>query len=90
MTLHGTLDHAVADQPAKPRHHATSQVGRILKHFKKHGRVTNIELVRDFRILRGSERMRELKAEGYLIRSVKLSSTVWAYIYEGHADEVAR
>lgn len=83
MTLPRTLTEAVEDQPAKDKHGPTSQVGRILKHLQKHGRITNIQLVRDFHILRGSERIRELKAEGHNIRSVRLDRVTWVYIYEG-------
>lgn len=76
-----------AIQQTTPRHDPASQVGRILKHLRKHGRITNIELIQHHRILRGSERIRELRREGHLIRSVRLSPTVWAYIYDGHEDD---
>lgn len=65
------------------KHDPTSQCGRILRHLKEHGKITNIELVQNFHILRASERVRELRSEGHLIRSIRESNTVWVYVYEG-------
>ena len=63
-----------------------SQTGRILKHLKEHGHITNVEMW-NMNIQRGSERIRELKKEGYLITSTQYSKTVWAYVYKGHIDD---
>lgn len=63
-----------------------SQCKRILKVLKTKGRVTNIELV-NMCILRGSERIRELKGDGYRIVSHRVHGGVWEYIFKGHEDD---
>jgi hypothetical protein len=64
-------------------HDPTSQIDRLRKRFERDGRVTIIQMVKEIFILRGSERVRDLKAEGHLIRSVRESNTVWVYVHEG-------
>lgn len=73
----------MTDTKEQIRHDPTSQVGRLLKRFKRDGRITNIQMVKEMFILRGSERVRDLKAEGHLIKSIRESNTVWVYVYEG-------
>lgn len=68
------------------KHDPSSQCARILRHLKKHGKMTNIEMW-NMRIQRGSERIRNLKSEGYLINSIKLDRTTWVYVYCGHESE---
>lgn len=63
-----------------------SQAKRILKFLKLKGRITNVEMVR-MRILRGSERIRELKKDGYIIVSHHLTGGLWEYVYKGHEDD---
>lgn len=63
-----------------------TQTKRILKVLKTKGRVTNVELV-TMRILRGSERIRELKGDGYRIVSHHVMGGVWEYVYKGHEDD---
>jgi hypothetical protein len=71
------------DTDTQVRHDPTSQVGRLLKRFKRDGRITNIQMVKEMFILRASERVRELKSEGHVIKSIRESNTVWVYVYEG-------
>lgn len=63
-----------------------TQTGRILKRLKENGKITNVEMW-NMRIQRGSERIRELKSEGHIIRSVQLNRTTWVYVYDGHKDK---
>ncbi|SIS12079.1 helix-turn-helix domain-containing protein [Williamsia sterculiae] len=63
------------------KHRPDSQVARILRRLKSEGRITNIEMV-NLRILRGSERIRDLKREGHAIRSIQLNQTTWVYVLE--------
>lgn len=63
-----------------------SQARRILKFLKLKGRITNVEMVR-MRILRGSERIRELKADGYIIVTNHVKGGIWEYVYKGHEDD---
>lgn len=60
-------------QQSEPK--PTTQHGKIIKHLRQHGQITNAQLVNMY-ILRGSERMRELRAEGRGISD--------AYIVQGH------
>ncbi|WP_411741464.1 helix-turn-helix domain-containing protein [Rhodococcus sp. IEGM 1374] len=73
----------MTDTKEQVRHDPTSQVGRLLKRFKRDGRITNIQMVKEMFILRGSERVRELVKEGHNIRSIQLNRTTWVYVYEG-------
>lgn len=63
-----------------------SQTGRILKQLKEVGHITNVEMW-NMNIQRGSERIRELKKEGHLITSARLSGPKWIYVYKGHIDD---
>lgn len=63
-----------------------SQTKRILKFLKLKGRITNVEMVR-MRILRGSERIRELKKDGYIIVSHHINGGLWEYVFKGHEDD---
>ena len=63
-----------------------TQTAKILKLLKENGKITNADLW-NMRIQRGSERVRELKREGYIIKSVQNSKTLWTYVYMGHEDE---
>jgi hypothetical protein len=62
-----------------------SQTGRILKHLKEHGKISNAEMW-NMHIQRGSERIRELKREGHVIRTIHVKGPVWVYMYDGEAD----
>lgn len=64
-----------------------SQTGRILKHMQKHGQIRNSDMW-NMHIQRGSERIRELKAEGYKITSEHVEGALWVYRYHGHQDDV--
>lgn len=64
-----------------------SQNGRVLAHLKAHGLITNVHAVNEMKILRLSERIRELKAAGYQIETIKKSPEVWVYKYTGHQDD---
>lgn len=66
-----------------------SQTGQILKHLKENGSMTNTDMW-NRRIQRGSERIRELKREGYIIISNHVKGPLWEYIYMGHEDEVKK
>lgn len=63
-----------------------TQTGRILRRLKANGKITNADMW-NMRIQRGSERIRELKREGHIIKSVQNSKTLWTYVYMGHEDE---
>lgn len=63
-----------------------SQTGQILKHLKEHGSMTNTDMW-NRRIQRGSERIRELKKEGYIIVSNHVKGPLWEYVYKGHIDD---
>ena len=63
-----------------------SQTARILKHLKANGQISNTEMW-NMRIQRGSERIRELRAEGHLITSVHDKGPRWVYIYRGTAED---
>lgn len=86
MTLSRNLNRAAAEQPAKDKHSPTSQCARILKRLQQRGRITNVEMI-SMRILRGSERIRNLKAEGYVIKSNRVKGGLWEYVYFGHEDD---
>lgn len=64
----------------------TSQTSMILKQLKEVGHITNVEMW-NMNIQRGSERIRELKKEGYLITSARLSGPKWIYVFKGHIDD---
>lgn len=66
--------------------HKISQTAQILNYLKKHGSMTNTDMW-NRRIQRGSERIRELKKEGYIIVSNHVKGPLWEYIYKGHKDE---
>ncbi|MBJ8343974.1 helix-turn-helix domain-containing protein [Antrihabitans sp. YC2-6] len=80
MTLPRTLNEAV-EQQLEP----TTQTGRILKILQKDGEITNAQMWR-MKIQRGSERIRELKAEGHVIRSIHLKGPYWIYMYDGQGS----
>ena len=63
-----------------------SQTGQILKHLKEKGSMTNTDMW-NRRIQRGSERIRELKKEGYIIVSNHVKGPLWEYVYKGHIDD---
>lgn len=63
-----------------------SQTGQILKYLKEHGSMTNADMW-NRRIQRGSERIRELKKEGYIIVTNHVNGPTWEYIYKGHEDD---
>lgn len=63
-----------------------SQAKQILKVLKIKGRISNVEII-NMRILRGSERIRELKKDGYRIVSNRVKGGIWEYIYRGHEDD---
>mgnify|MGYP003511850019 CR=1 FL=1 len=63
-----------------------TQTAKILKRLKENGKITNADLW-NMRIQRGSERIRELKSEGHIIKSVQNNKTLWTYVYMGHEDE---
>lgn len=65
-----------------------SQTGEILKYLKEHGSMTNTDMW-NRRIQRGSERIRELKREGYIIVTNHVKGPLWEYIYKGHEDDEA-
>lgn len=63
-----------------------TQTGIILKHLKEHGSMTNADMW-NRRIQRGSERIRELKAEGHIIVTNHVKGPLWEYVYMGHPDD---
>lgn len=63
-----------------------SQAKRILRTLKAKGRITNVEII-DMHILRGSERIRELKGDGYRIVTNHIKGGIWEYVYRGHEDD---
>lgn len=63
-----------------------SQTAIILNYLKKYGSMTNADMW-NRRIQRGSERIRELKAEGHIIVTNHVKGSLWEYIYKGHEDE---
>jgi len=63
-----------------------SQTAQILKYLKEHGSITNADMW-NRKIQRGSERIRELKAEGHIIVSNHVKGPLWEYIYKGHEED---
>jgi hypothetical protein len=63
-----------------------SQAQKILKVLKDKGRITNVEIIKMY-ILRGSERIRELKKDGYRIVTHHVKGGIWEYVYMGHEDD---
>lgn len=63
-----------------------SHAKRILKVLKAKGRITNVEMYNMY-IHRGSERIRELKADGYRIVSHHVKGPLWEYVFKGHEDD---
>jgi hypothetical protein len=63
-----------------------SQAKKVLRVLKIKGRITNVELVQ-MHILRGSERIRELKADGYRIVTNHIKGGLWEYVFKGHEDD---
>lgn len=63
-----------------------SQTGRILKHLQKHRQISNVQMW-NMHIQRGSERIRELKSEGYIIVSEHIKGALWVYRFGGHKDD---
>lgn len=76
------------DNSTQRKHDPSSQCARILAVLKKHRRITNVQMI-NMNILRGSERIRELKSEGYIITSERLHGGQWEYRYGGHRDDEA-
>ena len=76
MTLPSTIE-----EPVEVQHRATSQIARVLKRLQQNGHVTNVELIH-MRILRGSERVRELREEGHRVKG-----GLWEYVYMGKRDD---
>lgn len=74
------------EEPHQIRHDPASQCARILRVLKKHRRITNVQMI-NMRILRGSERIRELRAEGHIITSQRMHGGQWEYRYGGMRDE---
>lgn len=71
----------------KPRHtDKESQAKQILKVLKSRGKITNVDMFGMY-IMRGSERIRELKKDGYRIVSYHVGGTLWEYRYTGHEDD---
>lgn len=62
-----------------------TQTAKILALLKKKGKVSNFEL----RTIawRYPARVRDLKNEGHIIRSVHDTGARWYYIYDGHKDD---
>lgn len=75
------------DEPGvQKKHDPASQCARILRVLKKHRRITNVQMI-NMRVLRGSQRIRELKSEGYIITSERLHGGQWEYRFGGHRDD---
>ncbi|NIL77162.1 helix-turn-helix domain-containing protein [Rhodococcus sp. B10] len=70
-------------------HDPASQCARILRVLKKHRRITNVQMI-NMSVLRGSQRIRELKDEGHVIVSQRVHGGVWEYKYGGHRDDTER
>ena len=81
MTVPSTIE-----EPVEVQHRATSQIARVLKLLQQNGHVTNVELIH-MRILRGSERVRELREEGHRIVSHRVKGGLWEYVYMGKRDD---
>lgn len=63
-----------------------TQSNRILRHLKRYGYISNVDMW-NHRIQRGSERIRELKEDGYDITSEHVKGSLWIYHYHGHKHD---
>lgn len=70
-----------------PTHDPSSQCGRLLKHLKKHRRITNRQLI-NMGIFRGSARIKDLRDEGWLITSNQVHGGLWEFVLTGHQDDI--
>ena len=65
---------------------AATQKAKLLDHLKNTGPITSLEAVRKFNILRPSNRIQELKAEGYDIHT----EIVWKKHKDGSMTHYAK
>lgn len=67
-------------------HDPSSHCARLLKHLKKHRRITNRQLI-NMGIFRGSARIKDLRDEGWLITSNQVHGGLWEFVLVGHRDD---
>lgn len=70
----------------RPNTDKETQAKQILKILRTNGKITNYEMW-NMHIQRGSERIRELKADGYRIVSHHVKGPLWEYVFKGHEDD---
>lgn len=63
-----------------------TQKSKLLNHLTNNGPITSLEAVRKFNILRPSNRIQELKAEGYDIHT----EIIWKKHEDGSTTHYAR
>lgn len=68
-------------------HDQSSQVARLLKAFKKQGKLTNRQMVTQLNIFRYSARIADLRSEGHVIVCNRVKDGLFEYIYQGLNQE---
>ncbi|OLT47743.1 hypothetical protein BJF87_21245 [Gordonia sp. CNJ-863] len=69
-----------------PTHDPSSQCARLLKHLKKHRRITNRQLI-SMGIFRGSARIKDLRDEGWIIVTNRVHRGLFEFVLVGLRDE---